>query len=128
MYSETVKEESAVDIESTLPIHRNRSNRVDDGQDAHMFESLKQLHIQEDIETLEFLIIQLEERFNQNDFNIVCDMEKMLLETTVGPLSQSQIQSSCTAKTLTRLNWKHKLNSFRNSSRLPMRASKMYGQ
>ena len=36
------------------------------------------------IETLELLISQLETRFNQKDFNTVCDMETMLLAAANG--------------------------------------------
>ncbi|XP_041351225.1 uncharacterized protein LOC121370176 [Gigantopelta aegis] len=84
LYSETIKEAAAFNIEPTLPRHRNRPKRYDDGQDAHKFDSPKQLHKQEYIETLEFLINLLEARFDQNDFDIVCDTENMLLGAANG--------------------------------------------
>ena len=84
IYNETVREAAALDIEPTLPRYRKRPKKLDDGQDPHKFDSPKHLHKQEYIETLELLIKQLEERFDQKDFNTVCDMEKMLLGAANG--------------------------------------------
>lgn len=87
VYDDAVRQAALLNIEPTLPRYRKRPRRLDNGQEPHRFQSPKDLHRQEFFEALELVDNQLERRFEQEDFQVVCDLENMLLKAANGTLS-----------------------------------------
>lgn len=84
LYEDAVKQASLLGIEPCLPRYRKRPRRIDDGQEPHRFTSPQDYHRQEFYETLDLVDNQLERRFEQKDFQVVCDLENVLISAANG--------------------------------------------
>ena len=77
-----------LDIEPQIPRHRKRPRRYDDGTEPHRLQEPREMHRQEYIEVLELKMIQLDARFDQQSFKVICETENLLIAAAKGSSSQ----------------------------------------
>jgi len=83
-YDCVLKQSSGMTDEPSLPRSRKRPRRYDSGDDPHCYREPKDRYRHLYFEVLELASGEIERRFNQSDFNIIQDLECVLLNAGNG--------------------------------------------
>jgi len=83
-YADVIEQSSGLTDEPTLPRYRKRPRRLDDGAVPHCYQSPKERYRQLYFEVLDLAKGEIERRFDQTDFQIIQNLESLLLDVANG--------------------------------------------
>ena len=83
-YQGVLKESEGLTDEPVLPRYRRVPRRLDDGASPHRYTSPEDRYRHAYLEALEQACGELENRFDQSDVTIICDMEALLVNAANG--------------------------------------------
>ena len=83
-YSSVVKEARELTEDPVLPRQRHIPRRINDGAPNHSFQSPEDFFKQQYFETLDLLVNEITQRFNQPTFSVLHEMEKLIIDSCNG--------------------------------------------
>lgn len=91
-YSGVIKASTDLSESPVLPRQRNLPSRYNDGAPNHQFQSPEEFFRKQYFEVLDLLISELDRRFNQSTFDVLQEMETLLVESCNGKVVQPSEQ------------------------------------
>ena len=83
-YDNILKESQNLTAEPVLPRQRKLPKRLDNGADSYEFQSPKDYFRQKYFEVLDIVTNEINRRFDQRDFCVASDLEKMIIDAANG--------------------------------------------